>query len=586
MSTAAKDPKNSNSTPRSINPGPSKPDLAGVDSSSISGQSVSTSGRAYVSEGETDSPKSQITRLTSENQHIKDHVARIESGMLSMQEQMHQLTMMFKQAMPQVTPQGSTVQPIGGVSTNPGYVLGEFNTTPHSTGEQMKAQPDERTFRPESNFPSLGTRSLASPLPIHSHQSGTPRSYGSSRSIASYDGILYRGEVVHDGFWVEGHEAACEIINEARQKYPHGEDVEVIPYIRVPNLLVEKAFMAYYNKLVAKQGRTQNDIIALGQYDISKRVPMKFSDVDGFMFWLKEVLWHKHIYGIPDKLIINELKTAANVTKSKALIAMIDTECKSDDPFEQPMISYLPILHTRKVAPVQNQVFDIIGKINDTLKEDFEVKMKMTIIGIAIKKNMNANKSTKLSLETWINIFKTLFEKMGKVMSMIIQYMHKQITVEYIGENGIMLSRVEDATDIKQGLTLLRDNSTDQIMYGMKFYDLTFERIWEVVNVTFRDTLPMIGIEEAKNHKPVQSEKSEKLQKTTSCHFCGGGRHKLDKCYTMTAALEEGLVKKKDGKYYLADDKPLNIDGKQPAVQRYPDLKNLKTNARHRTAPN
>ncbi|MDC6271695.1 hypothetical protein PP707_05295, partial [Acetobacter pasteurianus] len=206
MSSSTKDSKTSNPTPRSINPGPSKPDLAGVDSSSISGQSISTSGRADMSEGEDESPGLKRTEAPQINQVEINEILDLKSEMMMMQEQMKQMTAMFKAAMIQTVPQLSTPVPARNDEANKTQISDDNNSITLPTDVQMKVHPEEHTFSPGRNFPTSRPHSLASPLTHQSRQSGTPSAYGSDRSVASYDGILYHGEVVHSGFWVEGHE--------------------------------------------------------------------------------------------------------------------------------------------------------------------------------------------------------------------------------------------------------------------------------------------------------------------------------------------------------------------------------------------
>ncbi|WLF80961.1 hypothetical protein PVL30_005012 [Lodderomyces elongisporus] len=584
MSSSTKDSKTSNPTPRSINPGPSKPDLAGVDSSSISGQSISTSGRADMSEGEDESPGLKRTEAPQINQVEINEILDLKSEMMMMQEQMKQMTAMFKAAMIQTVPQLSTPVPARNDEANKAQISDDNNSITSPTDVQMKVHPEEHTFSPGRNFPTSRPHSLASPLTHQSRQSGTPSAYGSDRSVASYDGILYHGEVVHSGFWVEGHEEACQIINEARQRYPHGEDVRVIPYIRVPDIAVEKAFMAYYDKLLAKQGRTQNDNMALGQYDIAKRVPLKFSDEEGFMFWLKSVLWHKHTYGVPDKLIINELRNGANLTKSESLKDMIEMSCKSEGPFEQPVVDYLPILGNGGTPPETNQVTDVMTAIHDALKKKHNPRVKMTIIGIAVKKYLRITNTSHLAQETWISIFKNLFERMGSVMDQIIMYMTPEVKIEKPGRTGPIVT-FEDASIIKIGLGLLKNKPNDKIIQGVKSYDLTFERIWDAVNATFQTRMHLISDDEEKDAGTTSVSKGDKSQKTTKCNFCGKYRHTVDSCHLLVTALDEKLVKKVDGKYYLANGEPLVMDFYKCPLLKHSSLKSLSSNARHRTPP-
>ncbi|EDK46675.1 predicted protein [Lodderomyces elongisporus NRRL YB-4239] len=236
------------------------------------------------------------------------------------------------------------------------------------------------------------------------------------------------------------------------------------------------------------------------------------------------------------------------------------------------------------LPPETNQVTDVMTAIHDALKKKHNPRVKMTIIGIAVKKYLRITNTSHLAQETWISIFKTLFERMGSVMDQIIMYMTPEVKIEKPGRTGPIVT-FEDASIIKIGLGLLKNKSNDKIIQGVKSYDLTFERIWDAVNATFQTRMHLISDDEEKDAGTTLVSKGDKSQKTTKCNFCGKTKHNVDSCYLLETALKEKLVKKVDGKYYLANGDPLVMDFKQHALSRYPSLKSVSPNARHRTPP-
>lgn len=423
----------------------------------------------------------------------------------------------------------------------------------HQKDSNGKESVNSTMPHPPSSVPSIDTTNqLKSPPGINSPTPSNHSSYSMVNSMKTndtshqmIDQIVSHSPSLGNEKFFDVRKRISVIDAECQAMKVKITDINIIekklPYIYNPLLTKESLFIERLDLIesIPDTERTKEEKESLKKSN-HKEYPTTTSikTTHDTLLYVRELLFYKAKYSIPDKLLKGAFVLACNNPKDADLKRACDLAIiphNTNPNFNG--INYgiiIDLLYDTEPAIVAESVLD---SINNYLSTEFNTIMLVAQLDFVITSNINT-----ITPNVWYQIFNTLWNKQSTLMS--------------------KLTKTIDNPSVSATLESIQFYKSSAITNNPEFQKINFTEVWKIASEKLRhiakyhsDTTSSSSAE-TNNTKPNNTNDNTKNTKSKSiCTCCGKRNHSTQTCFTLKQLIKNEKVKFSDNKFYKMDGK-------------------------------
>ncbi|CAX42904.1 retrotransposon protein, putative [Candida dubliniensis CD36] len=421
---------------------------------------------------------------------------------------------------------------------------------------------------PPSSVPSIDTTNpLKSPTHINSPNPSHQSTYSMVNSMNTHvtsqpstDQFVNNSPPFGSGKFFEVRKRISAIDAECQDLKVKITDINIIekklPYIYNPSLSKESLFIERLDLIesIPDIERTKEEKESLKKSN-HKEYPTTTSikTTHDTLLYVKELLFYKAKYSIPDKLLKGAFVLACNNPKDNDLKRACDLAIiphNTNPNFNG--INYgiiIDLLYDTEPAIVAESVLD---SVNNYLQNEKNAIMLVAQIDFAITSNIN-----NITPSIWYQIYCSLWNKQKPLMT--------------------NLTKTIDNPKVSATLESIQFYKSSAITSNPEFQKIDFHEVWKIVSEQLRhiakyhsDTTSS-STPQSNNQKATNSnDKNPNTKGKSPCTCCGKRNHSAQACFTLKQLIKNEKVKFSDNIFYKMDGTtPYELSPSEYLLKKY-----------------